>query len=147
MPSPVYSNTDTKYHAQGDIKKNSVYCPLQASGTIALLGAIQGGVEVLAARAYPIASQAASGTTYYSLQLINGGTDCLGTAAVSSLLGGTAASGTAPGWTGGGAHSFAGITNAVLSSGQYVTLVVTKVGSPTMSGVNVEVETVYRDLS
>lgn len=146
MPTPVFSNTDKKYHAQGDVKITSVYCPLGASGTIALLGAIQGGLEVLAARAMPIASQAASTSAYYSLQLIDGGADCLGTAAISSLLGGTAAGGTAPGWVGGSAHSFAGISNAVMASGEYLTLVVTKTGSPTMSGVNVEVETVYRDL-
>lgn len=41
---------------------------------------------------------AASTANYFSLQLLNGGTAFTGTDAISSAVGGTAASGTAPGW-------------------------------------------------
>lgn len=58
-----------------------------------------GGATLRAAYAFSSTTLAAGSANYFHLTLLNGGTAGTATTAISSQLGGTAASGTAPGWT------------------------------------------------
>lgn len=64
---------------------------------------------------------AASGSVYYSLALLNGGTAGTATDAISSTVGGTAASGTAPGW-GALTPTALPITDGAVDAGELVVL-------------------------
>ncbi len=78
-----------------------------ANGTVPMLVAPTGGLTLKSAYAFAGATLAAGSANHFNLTLLNGGTVGTATTAISSALGGTAASGTAPGWTLGKKETFA----------------------------------------
>lgn len=66
--------------------------------TMPVLIAPTGGLTLRAAYAFSSTTLAAGSANHFNLTLLNGGTVGTATTAISSALGGTAASGTAPGW-------------------------------------------------
>ncbi len=78
-----------------------------ANGTVPILVAPAGGAKLISAFAFAGATLAAGSANHFNLTLINGGTVGTATTAITSALGGTAAGGTAPGWTLGKKETFA----------------------------------------
>lgn len=75
---------------------------------------------------------AASTANYFSLALLNGGTAGTGTDAISSTVGGTAASGTAPGWVGLSPTALP-ITSGAVDEGELVVLQYDEEGTGTFT--------------
>lgn len=85
--------------------------------TIPVLVAPTGGATIQAAYGFSSTTLAAGSANHFNLTLINGGTVGTATTAISAVLGGTAASGTAPGWTAAKKETFS-VTTPALSEGQ-----------------------------
>jgi len=81
---------------------NSRFTTLNSSVTadmpIPILVAPRGGAKLLNAYGFASTTLAAGTANWFSLQFLNGGTAGTATTGISAALGGTPASGTAPGW-------------------------------------------------
>ena len=77
----------------------TVNSAVTADMPIPVFVAPKGGARLQAAYGFSSTTLAAGSANHFNLSLLNGGTDGTATTAISALLGGTAAGGTAPGWT------------------------------------------------
>lgn len=97
------------------------------------------GIEILSAYVHPIIAGTASTTNYYQVGLkkIAGGTG--GTTTVASQIGGTPASGTAPGWTVGSAYALT-IAEGTLDDGDWLLIDYDETGTPAAVNFAVQVD-------
>lgn len=112
---------------------------LSANGTVPVFVAPNGGATLRNAYAFSAATLAAGSANHFNLTLINGGTAGTAATAISSALGGTAASGTAPGWTAGKKEAFA-LTSAALAEGEVLRVKYTETGTVAVGDWTVVVE-------
>jgi hypothetical protein len=100
-----------------------------------------GGITITGAWAASATTIAAGTADYFSLQLLNGGTAGTATAAVSNALGGTPASGTAPGWVAATPQAFTITATAdELTEGQYLMVTYDETGTVGIADWTVIVE-------
>jgi hypothetical protein len=82
---------------------NSRFTTVNSSVTadmpIPVFVAPKGGAKLVTAYAFSSTTLAAGSANHFNFSLLNGGTAGTALTAISGFLGGTAASGTAPGWT------------------------------------------------
>jgi hypothetical protein len=112
-----------------------------ADMSVPVLIAPKGGATLRAAYAFASTTLAASSADHFNLALVNGGTVGTATTAISSNLGGTAASGTAPGWTAKKKETFA-ITSGseALTEGQVLIVKYDETGTVAINDWTVIVE-------
>ena len=110
-----------------------------ANGTVPVLVAPTGGATIRNAYAFAGATLAAGSANHYNLVLLNGGTAGTAATAISGILGGTAASGTAPGWTLGKKEPFS-VTTPALAEGEVLRVKYTETGTVAVADWTVVVE-------
>ncbi len=110
-----------------------------ANGTVPVFVAPTGGATIRNAYAFSGATLAAGSANHYNLVLLNGGTAGTAATAISGILGGTAASGTAPGWTLGKKETFS-VTTAALAEGEVLRVKYTETGTVAVADWTVVVE-------
>ena len=89
--------------------------------------------EIVGAYAWTANDVAASGTNYFSVALVNGGTDGTATTAIAGAIGGT------PGWTGLTPKTFT-ITNGSVTAGQVVAINYDETGTGTFGQLCVQLD-------
>lgn len=110
-----------------------------ANGTVPVLIAPTGGATIRGAYAFASTTLAAGSANHFNLTLLNGGTAGTATTAISNVLGGTAASGTAPGWTAGKKETFT-VSTAALTEGQVLRVAYNETGTVAIADWSVVVE-------
>lgn len=111
-----------------------------ANGTVPIMVAPAGGATVRRAWAFSAATLAAGTANHFNLTLMNGGTAGTAATIISDVLGGTAAGGTAPGWTAGKKEAFTLSGSAALAEGEVLRVRYTETGTVAVGDWTVIVE-------